>query len=74
MESKRPLVGKVCLDRICLAGVHDKHLRHSRELLLRKRIAEQKVNNQGTGVQFLTKEKFLIIIIGQYKQNYFRFG
>lgn len=41
MESKRPLVGKVCLDRIYLAGVHDKHLRHSRELLLRKRIAEQ---------------------------------
>lgn len=41
MESKRPLVGKVCLDRICLAGVHDKHLRHSREILLRKRIAEQ---------------------------------
>ena len=33
-----------------------------------------KVNNQGTGVQFPTKEKFLIIIIGQYKQNYFRFG
>ena len=41
VESKWPLVGKVQLDRNFLAGVHNKHLKHSRERLLRKCIAEQ---------------------------------